>query len=236
MLALAVPEQAEAQTDTTLISNSAQLSTFTSDSVRATAFRTGDGDHIGGYGLSSVDVYVGTLGSGVTPRVEIYENNAGIPGGDPGTLFATLSNPTTVTNNTVNTFTATNKTLLANETYWLVTSNSAETDGTGFSVSTRTNDTADAGAAMGWVIGVGRFKNDITDTGAWTRANARIIFTIKGTTIATCDSPCLVSNVGQTSSGNVLSLASGDLCPVIHDRPQRHRLHPEQYRASPQLP
>ena len=199
MLALAVPEQAEAQTDTTLISNSAQLSTFTSDSVRATAFRTGG--HSGGYELSSVDVYVGTLGSGVTPRVEIYENNAGIPGGDPGTLFATLSNPTTVTNNSVNTFTATNKTLRAGRTYWLVTSNSAETDGTGFSVSTRSNDTADAGAAMGWVIGVGRFKNDITDTGAWTRANARIIFTIKGT--ATDTTAPTVTNAAVGSSGTV---------------------------------
>ena len=135
VLALAVPEQAEAQTDTTFISNSAQLSTIRIRShIRATAFTTGSNS--GGYGISSVDVYLGTQGTSSTPLVEIYENNAG----NPGTLFATLSNPATVTGSSANTFTATNTTLLATTTYWLVTSNSAATNRAGFSVRTRSNN------------------------------------------------------------------------------------------------
>ena len=174
VLALAVPEQAEAQTDTTFISNSAQLGSRDSSALRATAFTTGSNS--GGYALSSVDVYVNTPASGATPLVEIYENSSG----EPGTLFATLSNPATVTNNSANTFTATNTTLHATTTYWLVTRNSASTTGTGFEVYTANNTTADTGAAMGWSIGNGRFKADISET-SWTSSSNRIIFTIRGT-------------------------------------------------------
>ena len=96
-----------------------------------------------------------------------------------------LSNPATLTNDSVNTFTATNTTLSATTTYWLVTSNSATISnptnrGQGFRVSVTTNTTADTGAAMGWSIGNGRFKSDITEP-SWTSSSNRIIFTIKGT-------------------------------------------------------
>ena len=180
VLALAVPEQAEAQTDTTFISNSDQLaSSVLASQIRATAFTTGSNS--GGYGLSSVDVYVGIQSGTVTPLVEIYEDNAG----NPGALHATLSNPATVTDSSANTFTATNTTLSATTTYWLVTSNSATisnpTDpGRGFEVSVIPNTTADTGAATGWSIGNGRFKSGINQA-AWANSSNRIIFTIRGT-------------------------------------------------------
>ena len=165
------------QTDTTFISNSAQVSpTRTSFLIRATAFTTGSNS--GGYGLSSVDVYVGTR-TAFNPLVEIYEDNAGAP----GTLHATLSDPATVTGNSANTFTATNTTLSATTTYWLVTRNSDSTDGQGFRVNTVTNTTADTGAATGWSIGNGGYKSDNSDP-TWTSSNRRIIFTIKGTITA----------------------------------------------------
>ena len=40
----------------------------------------------------------------------------------------------------------------------------------------------------------------------------------------------LVSNVGNRNSGG--RLGGFRYCPGIHDRRQRHRLHPDQYRAS----
>ena len=179
VLALAVPEQAEAQTDTTFISNSAQVGANASDAIRATAFTTGSNS--GGYALSSVDVYTGDQSGTPTPLVEIYEDNAG----SPGTVFATLGSPATVTDRSANTFTATNTTLSAGTTYWLVTSNSATASdatnpGKGFRVNTATNTTADTGAAMGWSIGNGRFKADLLAT-TWTSSSNRIIFAIKGT-------------------------------------------------------
>ena len=91
MLALAVPEQAEAQTVTTFISNSAQLNSQSSSNlIRATAFTTGANS--GGYTLSSVDVYADMQSGTVTPVVEIYEDNAG----EPGTLHATPEQPRNV--------------------------------------------------------------------------------------------------------------------------------------------
>ena len=179
VLALVAPEQAEAQTDTTFISNSAQVNlTSSSFLIRATAFTTGSNS--GGYGLSSVDVYVGTRTT-FNPLVEIYVDNAGAP----GTLHATLSDPATVTGNSANTFTATNTTLSATTTYWLVTSNSATISnavnpGQGFRVNTTTNTTVDPGAATGWSIGNGRFKSDINETN-WTASSNLLVFTIKGT-------------------------------------------------------
>ena len=208
VLALAVPEQAEAQTDTTFISNSAQLSSFASSHIRATAFTTGSNS--GGYGISSVDVYLGPLGT-ATPLVEIYENNAG----NPGTLFATLSNPATVTGSSANTFTATNTTLLATTTYWLATSNSAATNGAGFSVSTRANNTADTGAAMGWSIGDGKIKQVNTET-TWTSTNSRTIFTIKGPAPVT-NNPAMgaptitgTAQVGQTLTAVTTGITDAD--------------------------
>ena len=180
VLALAVPVQA--QTDTTFISNSAQLiSSVEAAQIRATAFTTGSNS--GGYGLSSVDVYVGIQLGTVTPLVEIYVDNAG----NPGTLHATLSNPATVTDSSANTFTATNTTLSATTTYWLVTSNSATISnavnpGSGFAVSVISNRTADTGAATGWSIGNGRFKGGINQA-AWTNSSNRILFTVKGTAV-----------------------------------------------------
>ena len=162
------------QTATTLISNSAQVSTNTSSATRATAFTTGGNS--GGYELSSVDLYTGELSDTVTPAVEIYEDNAGTP----GALHATLINPATVAQDSVNTFNAQpNTTLNAGTIYWLVSSNSAAANGRGFRVRTLTDATADTGAAMGWSIGNAAWKSVITDS--WSTTRNRIKFAVKGT-------------------------------------------------------
>ena len=190
------------QTDTTFISNSAQVTSTSSFLIRATAFTTGSNS--GGYGLSSVDVYVGTR-TAFNPLVEIYEDNAGAP----GTLHATLSDPATVTGNSANTFTATNTTLSATTTYWLVTRNSDSTNGQGFRVNTVTNTTADTGAATGWSIGNGGYKSDNADP-TWTSSNRRIIFTIKGTiTASSNNAPTVATAISDqtATTGTALSFA-----------------------------
>ena len=162
------------QTVVTYIGNSAQVSSIDSSIINATAFTTGGNS--GGYELSSVVIYVPVRGFlGVTPKVEIFEDSAG----DPGTLHATLNNPSPF-QVSANTFNAPrNTTLRASTTYWLVSSNSAQSNGQGFRVFTG-NATADTGSTAGWSIDNARSKNDITDA-LWTPTSARIIFAVRGT-------------------------------------------------------
>ena len=162
------------QTVVTFISNSAQRSSDFSRAANATAFTTGGNS--GGYELSSVDIYLPVGGAaGETPKVEIFEDSAG----DPGTLHATLNNPSSF-HDFANTFNAPrNTTLRASTTYWLVSSNSAHLDGQLFPVLTG-NATADTGSTAGWSIGNARSKSDIRST-LWNSTSARIIFAVKGT-------------------------------------------------------
>ena len=162
------------QTVVTFISNSAQRSSDFSRAANATAFTTGGNS--GGYELSSVDIYLPLGGAaGETPKVEIFEDSAG----DPGTLHATLNNPSSF-HDFANTFNAPrNTTLRASTTYWLVSSNSAHLDGQLFPVLTG-NATADTGSTAGWSIGNARSKSDIRST-LWNSTSARIIFAVKGT-------------------------------------------------------
>ena len=198
-----------AQTDTTFISNSAQVGTSRSNSVYATAFTTGGNS--GGYGLSSVDVYLADFNySGtVTPRVEIFEDNAV----NPGTLHATLINPATVIDGSANTFNAPpNTTLSANTIYWLAVSNSAGANGQGVRVRTTRNVTADPGAAAGWSIaGNARFKSDVTAP-SWRSTINRLIFTIKGTAAgaATNTAPTAANNTVTTAEDTDYTFSSAD--------------------------
>ena len=174
---LALPLQAQAQSVTTYISNTGQTTDNASMLVRATAFTTGNKS--GGYPVFSVAIYVGPQrpGTSPTPLVRIYEDTSGNPG---STLVATMTNPGTRLDDTVNIYTApANTTLSASTTYWLVTSNSGATDGTGFQVRTVGTSTSDSGAAAGWSIGDGLFKGNILTDTSWTSSTHRILFAIR---------------------------------------------------------
>ena len=177
----AVPEPAEAQTVTTFVSNTGQAGSDTSYYVRATSFTTGSGT----YTLTSVGVRVITaiygsqVVSNYSPLVQIFEND----NNQPGTLLETLTNPASITNRAVNTFTApAGITLSANTVYWLVTSNSAQPNGIGFQVGTISATTADSGAAARWSIGGALSKLHIT-TSSWESSRHRIRFQIRATAI-----------------------------------------------------
>ena len=179
------PESAR-QTVTTFISNTGQTG-ITASLVRATEFTTGTGT----YTLSSVGIYLDGVPSGTTtPVVQIYGDTSD----NPSTLLATMTNPGTFAANAVNIFTApANTTLSASTTYWVVTSNSATTNGAGFIVGVVGNTTLDTGAAAGWSIGAARFKNDITDA-SWSSGNSfRILFAIRGTGGTTTNNPPTVA-------------------------------------------
>ena len=194
----------DAQTVTTFISNTGQTSDFASNSVQAVAFTTGTGT----YTLSSVGIVVGTQGGSSTPAVKIY----GDTGGNPGTLLATMTNPGTLQESAVNSFTApANTTLSASTTYWLVTSNSAATNGEGFQVGL-TNKTLDSGTAVGWSLGNARSKMDIAAT-SWTASNFPLRFAIRGTSGTTTNNPPTVANAipdQSATAGTAFSYAFPD--------------------------
>ena len=157
---------------TTFISNTGQSSSHASAQVRATAFTTGTGT----YTLSSVRIYHG-LQSSVTPQVQIYSDASG----EPGTVVATMSNLGTIALG-VNIYPApANTTLSASTIYWVVTSNSAATDGQGFRVNTTPTNNLDSGTAAGWNIGNARYKDDITATSWSAISGERLRFQIRGT-------------------------------------------------------
>ena len=144
-------------TTTTFISNTGQTSNVVFTTTRATAFTTGTST----YTLSSVGIHLGAQSDTPTPLVQIYGDTSD----NPGSVVATLSNPGSITDNAVNTYTdPANTTLSASTTYWVVTSNSAATNGQGLRVSTINNDNLDSGTAAGWTIGNGSYKTDITAT------------------------------------------------------------------------
>ena len=140
VLATVAPEQAAAQTETTFISNTGQSTTQISNISRASAFTTGTGT----YTLSSVAILLGTQSGSPTPLVQIYRDT----GGEPGTLLATMTNPATIADGVVNTFTAPPNTPLAASTpYWVVTTNSGNSSGGGGWVDPATSPGMEAWAA-----------------------------------------------------------------------------------------
>jgi len=110
-LLIAFVPGAQAQTTTTLVSNTGESNTGNFTSNIATQLTTGANST--GYTISSVGV---VLDSSAAPVVTIRAN-----GTEPtGTVIATLTAPASVTADAVNTFTAPADTVLAaNTTYWL---------------------------------------------------------------------------------------------------------------------
>ena len=179
-LATVAPETAAAQT-VAFISNTGQASFMFSTLVRATAFTTGTGT----YTLSGVGILYGQQTGPLTAVVEIY----GDTGGNPGALVATMTTPIATPTETVVIFSApANTTLSASTTYWLVTRNSATTNGRLFRIGVIHHATLDSGTAAGWSLGNFRYKNDIHDT-SWSAHHSPHRFQIRGTVLTTPNTP-----------------------------------------------
>ena len=207
---LGTDSPAAAQAVTTFISNTEQSRGITFW-VRATAFTTGTST----YTLSSVGVDTMVQTGSTTPVVAIYGDN----GGNPGTLLATMTTGAgRIIRSGVSTFTApAGTTLSASTTYWVVTSNSAATDGQGFKVAIINNATLDSGAAPGWSIGSARFKNDITDT-SWAGTSFRIRFQIRGTTGSTTNAPTVANTIPDQAATVATPFSYVFLTNTFNDR------------------
>ena len=169
---------------TTLVSNTHLTSSNTSDSFQAQSFETGA---TGGYTVSAVDIYIVT-GSGKSTSVKIREDDSGEPAtGDP---VATLTNPGTLTDNSLNTFTASDViTLEPSTTYWISVNEGSISNR---AVLRRVAEDDETGEP-GWSIGNDRlFKNNETDP--WTTSGNSLVIEIKGT----APPPTLVSNTHLT--------------------------------------
>ena len=180
---LTLPLQAEAQT--TLVSNTGQSSASIKAGVgpisagffysQAQRFRTGDIEE--GYTLSAIDVLVDDFKSASSPRVSIYT----VTSGNPGTSLYVLTNPATLKDGAINTFTAPANATLEKETDYFVV---FEETGTGSSARYLLNHTVlnneDAGRASGWSI-ADDSRERAMNSGNWGTIFGKLKIAVKGT-------------------------------------------------------
>ena len=179
---------------TTLVSNTHLSAEFNQSSTNISAQKFETGANLGGYTVSEVDLALTTVTSVSSTIVKIRENN----GGEPGDLVATLTNPASLTANSLNTFTAPPGTTLAsNKTYWL-------TMGEGISTTRAQVETSPGNAETGepgWSIGDGSLWKVFEDVD-WQPNNSSLLMTIKGTAVP-CDGIwCATLTVQGLGSGH----------------------------------
>ena len=135
----------------TLVSNTGQTLASQSTSQQSQPFTTGG--NLGGYTLTSVDVGLGGTADSRTRLFHIVPNQSnGQPDLSDSTKFITLTTPSSLSSNSLNTFTApANAKLAANTTYHLYL---ASADG-GIPGNTQrvSSQDEDDGGAPGWSIG-----------------------------------------------------------------------------------
>ena len=184
----------QAQTVITLVSNTHQdvSTTGTSFHFQAQSFETGA--TTGGYTVSEVDIHFATV-SGRSTSVSIRENDAG----EPGALVATLTNPGTLTADSLNTFPAPDIiTLDASTTYWVSVNEGITSDRASLTVVTGDDETGETG----WSIGDSSLYRS-SEMDGWLGANTSLLIEIRGTSGGTTT----LSNDAKLSG---LTLEDGD--------------------------
>ena len=166
----------ERHTADTLVSNTHLGSTGFDATVLAQSFRTGANE--AGYTVSEVDIYLGPTSSKST-SVRIRESN---PNDRPGILVATLTNPTSLTSDSLNTFTAPAViTLAANTTYWLTVNEGISSTNR---AQARTILGHDEAGEPGLTIGDGRLRRT-DETFSWATRPSSLVIAIKGIVVPT---------------------------------------------------
>ena len=137
--------EATTTTATTLVSNTGETSSGTTSAFVAQSFVTGANP--GGYTISEVQVRLSEPVSGKSTSVRIRENASD----EPGALVATLTNPASLTADSLNTFTALGGTPLApSRTYW-ITLNEGISSRANVAITNSNEETGEPG----WSIGNG---------------------------------------------------------------------------------
>ena len=167
----------QAQSLTTLVSNTDLTSAGNSTVFNAQSFETGT--NTDGYTVSEVDIFYLDTSSGRSTTVKIRENNAD---DEPGDLVDTLTNPDTLTANSLNTFTASaGTTLAASTTYWISVNEGipAATDRSSLGLVNEDDETGETG----WSIGDTRLWK-LSEGVSWIISGNSLMIAIRGTVAA----------------------------------------------------
>ena len=180
------PQIAEASHDV-LVSNTGQTTTAAAGLAvgsslgnkysQAQQFTTGDNED--GYTLSSVQIYIRDFGGSDAARVTVYEADSS---GKPSGSLYPLMNPGSVSNNSLNTFTAPANATLAKETKYLVV---AEATSGSYQIGYTSSNAEDSGKANAWSINNRRHTRD-SDSGSWSLSavgSTNIRISVSGTSI-----------------------------------------------------
>ena len=189
--------QAQAVTPTTFVSNTAQIpEADADDNILAQSFRTGA--NTDGYTVSDVHIRLAET-VGKNTQVRIRKNNSGEPAMGNGDLVATLTNPSGLTENSLNTFTApADTTLDPNTRYWITVNE--RINQTNRSSFVKTSGNGESGTT-GWSI-----DNDLLFRAlareAWGTASTPLLITIRGTTGTTNNAPVFEEGTSITRGFN----------------------------------
>ena len=211
--ALFPPGQAMAQSVQTLVKNTSQTSYLIANSTeQAQGFTTGRNST--GYGLTSVGISFGAGSSSTDPVVKIYTTDSD---GEPDSEFVTLTNPASLRELALNTFTApADTTLSANTTYAVV----IDPNERNLNVTDSHNE--DSGKAAGWSIANQRYRRN-NPTDSWSSATELLLrIEIKGTikanpnNNAATGAPAItgVPQVGRTLTAGIGTIADADGLPT----------------------
>ena len=199
---------AQAQT-TTLVSNTGQTSQPASQFVSASLAGPNDilhgqrfttGANEAGWSLSEVVAALGDVASGAVVKVSIYSDSSG----SPGSLVHSLTNPTTVSSNAENTFTAPmTATLSGNTSYWVVFEEE-DTGSSAYRVQTTGSPNEDSGATSGWSIANDRHSSFAS---SWSLASTGSILkiAIKGARLVSTDAK--LSDLRLSHDGDDIELS-----------------------------
>ena len=157
----------------------------------AQAFTTGT--TAGGYTLTSIEIRFADVPSGVD--ASLWSANSD---GTPNTKYADLTSPTSLTGNSVNTFTAASNTgLNANTTYVLVFSGTSDQLN---SVSNTASDGEDSGGATGWSIADTSFFRNHGSTSNWSSFAQSKRIRINGSAVQTANPTALSALTAESST------------------------------------
>ena len=161
-----------AQEVTTLVSNTSETTTGSSNGTHAQSFETGTS--YSGYTVTEIQIRLGDHILGSTQTIaKISANNGNVP----GNVVATLTNPTSLREGSLNTFTAPAGTRLEpGETYWVVVNDGLPGGDTWQYALTPGNGQT---GKTGWEIADQRlFRTSGTN---WTQSTNSLSIAIKGT-------------------------------------------------------
>ena len=170
---------------------------------RAQVFTTGA--NAGGYTLDSIGIDFDTIADTSMAGSRLTVTLNADSSGDPGSALCTLTDPTTFTARTVNTFAApaTCPTLAASTDYFVLIHRVNTTGGT-ISVRATTDFGEDAGDAAGWSIGNRRHSRI---SAFWISASGPLLIEVRGALAPVVLGTPLVKNTGQ-SVGTALALSA----------------------------